>query len=116
MVEGSFKHLADLCTEIYKHRHLLTTDEIYEVYSINKQLLPLQYAPIAQRLHTIVSRVSPEYVERNQSKGEKNKTFKKSVSDMQSSSILRLKISRTGYLLKTVSKPCSSTNVKLLTK
>ena len=30
--------------------------------------------------------------------------------------ILRLKISRTGYLLKTVSKPCSSTNVKLLTK
>ena len=61
----------------------MTTDEIYELYSIGEQLLPVQYAPIAQRLHTIASRHTPEYVKRNQSKCEKNKSFKKSVSDMQ---------------------------------
>ena len=79
---SSWRHLINQFKELDKHHHLLTTDEIYQLYSIGKQLQP-EYDAIRQTLHNIRSRIDPDYVQDNRAKGLVNKSFKKSVSDMQ---------------------------------
>lgn len=80
---SSWRHLMSQFKRIDKFHDKLSIEEIYALDGIGKQLLPAQYAPIAQTLHTILSRIDPYYVQENRAKGADNQEFQKSVSELR---------------------------------